>query len=196
MSIAPITVDCKSELIGLTSLLGLSSIRDILTLPMIDSQIISNHNQWSFLSQSTGHCTFSLVFRASDHLFRASAFREVCKGISPIVVIISTTENDIIGGYSTKPFSKNGPTSSPEAFLFVLKRRGTCVREKYDIKKGQERWALYSSKENGPCFSGDLKISNNCDQNPSLFKNGSYESRELLSSENFLVSEYEVFICN
>ena len=80
------------------------------------------------------------------------------------------------------------------------------------VKEGEERYAMYSRKENGPIYGegrySDLYIADHCNTNtnsysnlggtyelPESYKYGTDEAQSLLAgSDDFMCDEYEVFM--
>ena len=46
------------------------------------------------------HQTWSVIFRASEHNFQASAFHAACDGASPTLVIVKSDTGYICGGFT------------------------------------------------------------------------------------------------
>ncbi|XP_015751582.1 PREDICTED: protein crumbs-like [Acropora digitifera] len=72
------------------------------------------------VAQSNGQ--WILCWRASLHGWAAKTFHSLCDNKGPTVTIVKDTNNNIFGGYTSRPWQgKNGPKNDPKAFLFSLK---------------------------------------------------------------------------
>ena len=107
---------------------------------------------------------FDLLFRASEHGFKAQAFHERCDNIDNTLVLIRTEFNKTIGGYTRYRWNKVGDGTyvshkNRDAFLFQLQ-----LKEKMIPKSNDD--LIYCQSGVGPAFGkGDLIISNNCNKN-------------------------------
>ena len=106
-----------------------------------------------------------LVYRASDHGYRASKFHELCKNKGATITIIHNEFNHIFGGYTSKSWS-TGRVTDPNAFLFQIRPILKIYPFKEDKKKEGRNatWSLDNSY--GPIFGGgtDMWISDNCNE--------------------------------
>ena len=147
-----------------------------------------------------------LIFRASEHEFKSSAFHSKCDNKGPTLTIIKTNNGNLFGGYT--PISWNSTIwdfckdESNSSFLFSLTK-------KTKHKLIQPDYATKNNKANlGPVFGGgfDLCISNDCNKNDDSLSNlgksyetsHSYESVEARShlsgfNKYFVVEDYEVY---
>ena len=102
-----------------------------------------------------------LLFRASEHGFKAQAFHEECDNVENTLVLVRTNYEKTIGGFSKYKWDYslvgdyvNSPDKS--AFLFSLSLKDKMVP--------QSSQKLIRHRLNfGPCFGeSDLGISDNC----------------------------------
>ena len=152
-------------------------------------------NSSSYFKNKTFH--FSLIYKATVDGDSAQNFHNNVDGKGPLVIIVKTTENKIIGGYTSKPWSSsNDRQDDHEAFLFTFESY-----KMYKIKKSSYA-CLHLTKE-GPVFgnSYELFISDECLNNQKSFVNGEskcfkiYDKKNLLNNPQktyFKVLDYEV----
>jgi len=152
-------------------------------------------NSSSYFKNKTFH--FSLIYKATVDGDSAQNFHKNVDGKGPLVIIVKTTENKIIGGYTSKPWSSsNNIQKDDDAFLFTFESY-----KMYKIKKSSYA-CLHLTKE-GPVFgnSYELFISDECLNNQKSFVNGEsncfniYDKKNLLNNPQktyFKVLDYEV----
>ena len=141
---------------------------------------------------------FSLIYRATVDGDSAKNFHKNVDGNGPIIIIVKTTENKIIGGYTSKPWSNsNNNINDPEAFLFSFE-----TFKMYKIIKSSNACVHFSTQ--GPCFGNSFEffISDNCLTNELSSVNEEsncfnfYDNKNLLNNPkrtNFKVLDYEVY---
>ena len=150
-----------------------------------------------------------LLFRASEHGFKAAKFHEKCDNTSHTLTLVRTEFGKTIGGYT--PIHWNAvqsgdyaPDPSLASFVFSMD-----LREVFRLKDANK--AIYCHTGYGPIFGGghDMYISDGCNGNNnsgcsfphSYDGNGKYEKNQqawtaLTGSTNsnyFKVLEYEVY---
>ena len=152
-------------------------------------------NSSTYFKNKTFH--FSLIYKATVHGDSAQNFHKNVDGKGPLLIIVKTTENKIIGGYTSKPWSSsNDRQKDDDAFLFTFESY-----KMYIIKKSSYA-CLHLTKE-GPVFgnSYELFISDECLNNQKSFVNGEskcfkiYDKKNLLNNQQktyFKVLDYEV----
>jgi hypothetical protein len=156
---------------------------------------------------------WQLLYRASQHGFKAQKFHAKCDNhANTLVVVKSATSDFIFGGYTEQfwnPYSRGGFRTDKNAFLFSLTNKDNFPC-KMRVKNPEE--AIYCYASYGPAFgfnSCDLYISNMSNSNSisnsvdlgrtyeppgSSYTPGSNEAKCFLAgSEWFQVSEIEVF---
>ena len=83
---------------------------------------------------------------------KAHNFHHFVDGKDPLIILVKTSKNKIIGGYTSIPWSSsNQPIYDSYAFLFSL-----TTEKKYDIFK--PKFACYHSQNNGPCFGNKYEL--------------------------------------
>ena len=158
-------------------------------------------------------CKFDLnsrwkqIYKASRDGFLAANFHAKCDGQSNTLTIIKSTNGNVFGGFTTKPWSQiNNYVNDSDAFIFSLINSKKAPK-KFDCKSPQN--AIRCQSGYGPTFgSYDIYIcdSSNTIQSSSsnLFisykndqlnlTNGTEEARSFLAgSYNFVTSEIEVY---
>ena len=144
---------------------------------------------------------FSLIYKASNDGDSAINFHNKVDGNGPIIIIIKTVDNKIIGGYTSKPWSNGNHNNNhiqydSDAFLFTFE-----TLKMYKINKSS--YACLHFPNEGPIFgsSYELFISDKCLHNKKSFVNGDgncfniYDKLNLLNNPqktNFQVLDYEV----
>ncbi|KAK8811450.1 hypothetical protein WA158_003184 [Blastocystis sp. Blastoise] len=119
---------------------------------------------------------WKLLFRASDHNFKASEFHKYCDTKCPTVTIIKHIGHDdkinIFGGYTTQYWesrTENWWKYDSGSFLFTLSNEHDIPPTKYDILDPYN--ALYCDMNSGPHFM-DIHISDDCHNNKNSYING------------------------
>ena len=94
---------------------------------ILDGSTEENRAQLSFLLSSLNHPrSLKLLFRASEHYFRAKAFHKKCDGVSDTVTLVKTEFGKVIAGYSHYQWDEVDGSlkdESKKAFLLQLDRR-------------------------------------------------------------------------
>ena len=148
-----------------------------------------------------------MIYRASDHGFRAKDFHSKCDGKANTLTVLKAN-GFIFGGFTTATWDSSGQyKSDSNAFLFSLTNKDNqpC---KMKIKPNRQQNAIGCFSSFGPKFGGGYDINITADSNT---KNGSYsklgntythpqytvgtnEAKSFLAgSDNFLLSEIEVY---
>ena len=142
--------------------------------------------------------SFKLLYKASIDGDLASSFHKKVDNKGPILVIIKTTiENRIIGGFSSKPWSsKNKYIEDDKAFLFLF---NDLIGKKFEIKPDNKDKACYHNKDEGPHFGTNaLIVSNNCLKNKNSCATDTYKFIRLNlirinGFSKFNIEDYEVY---
>ena len=141
---------------------------------------------------------FSLIYKATRDGDSAINFHKKVDGIGPIIIIVKTIGNKIIGGFTSKPWSSsNNKHEDSVAFLFTLESFKI-----FEIKNPSNACIHFTNF--GPCFGNayELFVSNNCLKNNQSTVNGNsicfdfYDNKNLLNETgmtNFQVLDYEVY---
>ena len=139
---------------------------------------------------------FCLIYKATKDGDKAENFHNKVDGKGPLIILVKTSENIIIGGYTSYPWSSsNQLIFDSDAFLFSINKK-----EIYNIVNYNS--ACFHSKYNGPCFgdSEELIIVDNCFKEYSITNNESncynFNDINLIGQKelsSFIVKEYEVY---
>jgi hypothetical protein len=152
-----------------------------------------------------------LIFRASEHDFLSSSFKDHCEGHAPTLLLVKSEKGLIFGGYTPCKWLKAKEqefVSDPagRSFLFSLSKNMM-----FPIKASQKNYAISAYGGWGPIFGSpygpDLSISDKCHTSdhscsslgsyyeiPPSIKEYTNEAYSLLAgSKNFKVLEYEVY---
>lgn len=147
---------------------------------------------------------YQLLFKASRDGFAASTFHSKCDNRGETITIIQSTNDNIFGGYTSKPWTSNGGwiDDSQKAFIFALKSQNGNDPQKWKVKSAQAQYTVYHHSSYGPTFGGghDIYICNNCDSQGSSHSNlgHTYQAPQdknlLAGSYTFTVKDYEVWL--
>ena len=127
----------------------------------IDSHIIQEKSENSFIQDALGDPKkLNLVFRASEHGFKALAFHEKCDNLPNTLTIIKTEFNRRIAGYTPLTWNSTqgiAEDSSGSSFLLSLD-----TRQIFELVIPEK--AIQCIPNYGPVFGGgsDLAICNDC----------------------------------
>ncbi|KAK8797573.1 hypothetical protein WA158_005919 [Blastocystis sp. Blastoise] len=185
------------------------------SINFIDSIILNGNNEYiNILNEWLGkEKQWKLLFRASEHEFKASEFHKYCDHKCPTITIIKNLGHNkiinIFGGYTTQYWesrSENFWKYDSGSFLFTLSNEHDILPTKYDILDPFN--ALYCVKNCGPHFM-DICISDDCYYNKNSYINGTTniyshsltpQFRSLFvntsgpkQKNSFIVDEYEVY---
>ncbi|KAK8811573.1 hypothetical protein WA158_003307 [Blastocystis sp. Blastoise] len=157
---------------------------------------------------------WKLLFRASDHDWKASEFHNYCDNKGETIVLIKhigqNNHINIFGGYTDQNWDSSGSYKSySKEFLFTLSNEHGIPPTKYDNTNSDRRYAIYCKSSYGPTFGGgyDIKISNQCHNNTNSYCNAhSYSevntpqkhslfvnTNDANSGNSFTVEDYEVW---
>ena len=137
---------------------------------------------------------FTLLFRASRDGYSSSNFHSKCDGKVNTLILVETTNRRRFGGYTECQWDQSSSSKTgPYSFIFSLDNKKI-----YYSKNGTN--SIYGYSDRGPAFGGghDFYICNGCNSSNSSENMGSsYENDgkkyPLTGSNNFLVSDYEVY---
>ncbi|KAK8811403.1 hypothetical protein WA158_003137 [Blastocystis sp. Blastoise] len=206
----------KTEMYTLFGDKGRQCIIDMMKRPTVflESKIINKKCfETSLVNWLGKQKKWKLLFRASDHNFKASEFHKYCDTKCPTVTIIKHIGHDdkinIFGGYTDQNWesrTENCWKYDSGSFLFTLSNEHDIPPTKYDILDPFN--ALYCDMNSGPCFL-DISIEEDCHNNKNSYingKTGAYshsltpQFRSLFvntagpqEQNNFCVDEYEVY---
>lgn len=142
--------------------------------------------------------TLKLLFRASEHGYRSSAFHDRCDNIKNTVVIIRTNDDKLfLGGYTSIPWSIDSKFHSDfDAFIFMINQAEYRQFVKVCGIK-DTNYAVYHHRNYGPCFgNGDIRITNKCNKSKiTLTKSNSYHYLSLHGDNDtqLIAQDYEVY---
>ena len=151
-----------------------------------------------------------LLFRASDHEFKAAAFHQKCDNIANTLVVIRTQFEKTIAGFSPYTWNQvsNAYVSDGGMKSFIMQ---LDLLQKMVPNSGSNLICCHTSS--GPIFGGghDIYISDNCNTNNSSYSNfptrynitgptpytqgqPSYTAFSgATANKNYKVTQYEVF---
>ena len=136
---------------------------------------------------------FTLLFRASRDGYSSSNFHSKCDGKVNTLILVETTNRRRFGGYTECQWDQSGSyKTGPYSFIFSFDNKKI-----YYSKNGSN--SIYGYSDRVAFGSGhDIYICNGCNSNNSSENMGnSYENDgkkyPLTGSNNFLVSDYEVY---
>jgi hypothetical protein len=158
-------------------------------------------------------CEFSLtdkwklIYRASLDGFGARDFHSKCDGKSPSLIVFKVKNSEFLFGAYTEAAWESNPNglwkADPKAFIFSLRN---VENKPCKLKTNSFEKSIYCHSEWGPTFGHfDIKININSTENNTSdlgniykhprFTKGSIQAQTFLSgSQNFKLSELEVFI--
>ena len=142
--------------------------------------------------------SFKLLYKASTDGDLASSFHSKVDNKGPILVIIKTTiEDRIIGGFSSKSWSsRNIYIDDDKAFIFFF---NDLIGKKYEIKPENKDKACFHRKDEGPHFGTKaLIVSNNCLKNENECATDTYKFVRfnligMKGFSKFNIKDYEVY---
>ena len=76
--------------------------------PFLKESIISEEKYDSYLKEWVGDYKWRLLYRASEHGYRAESFHDYCDNKGSTLVVIKSSGGWIFGGYTTRSWSGNG----------------------------------------------------------------------------------------
>ena len=127
----------------------------IKTSTLADTVILTDDNIKSILDCFDVKLDFNLLYRASKHGKDYSDFKKNVGNHKNILIVGKTSDNLILGGYTTTNLERNGFKKDKYAFLYNFNKE-----KKYKIKKEKE--ALYLKDGEFPSFGdGDITFGPN-----------------------------------
>ncbi len=172
------------------------------------SNILLNQKHWGFLKEwfsqlrigGSSKITLDLLMKASRDGFGWETFRDRCHRKSPTIVVVLTSFDKLIGGFTPLPWDQSKDQfqylkdDSKKSFLFSLTNG-----KKYNVKNYQ--FAICNGNQIGPIFGGgsDLEIVDNCNINFNNFSaiGHTYEFNDTVENfyggQSFTVKDYEVY---
>ena len=157
------------------------------TSTMVDSVILTDDNIKSILKVFDLELKFNLLYRASKHGKDFSNFKSNVGTYKNLLIVGKSTDNLILGGYTTNNLEGNDFKKDDYAFLYNFNKE-----KKFKIK--YEKEALYLKEGEFPCFGdGDIVFgpNNRKSKFPRSYKGDDLELTEGKSEINF--EDIEVF---
>ncbi|KAK8811552.1 hypothetical protein WA158_003286 [Blastocystis sp. Blastoise] len=175
-----------------------------------------NSNYMNILNEWIGkEKQWELLFRASEHEYKASEFHKYCDNKRETVTLIKhighNNHINIFGGYTDQNWDSSCEKKSySKEFLFTLSNEYNIPPTKYDYTNNDKSAAILCSSSYGPIFGighTDLCICDNChtdnnsycyanyydtvttSQKSSLFVN----TKDSNSINQFIIDDYEVW---
>ncbi|KAK8803196.1 hypothetical protein WA158_000890 [Blastocystis sp. Blastoise] len=182
-----------------------------INVSFLHSYIVDPTTEVSLVNWLGKEKKWKLLFRASEHDWKASEFHNYCNNKGETVTLIKhighNNHINIFGGYtdqswagscSWKPYSKE--------FLFTLSNEHGIPPTKYDYTNSDRSCGIYCYSSYGPYFC-DIYISDQCHSNTNSYCNAcSYSevntpqksslfvnTNNANSTNNFTVEDYEVW---
>ncbi|KAK8791969.1 hypothetical protein WA158_005346 [Blastocystis sp. Blastoise] len=158
--------------------------------------------------------TWKLLFRASEHEYKASEFHKYCDNKGETVTIIKHKGHgkykNIFGGYTNNNWdSENDCKSYSKEFLFTLSNEHGILPTKYNYISRNTQYGIFCGFSFGPVFGAgtDIYISDQCHTNNYSYCNACYygevntyqQSKLFVNTESskcenhFIVEDYEVW---
>ncbi|KAK8811538.1 hypothetical protein WA158_003272 [Blastocystis sp. Blastoise] len=155
---------------------------------------------------------WKLLFRASEHEYKASEFHKYCNNQGETVTLIKhkghNNHMNIFGGYADQSWNYSNDNSN--CFIFTLSNEHNIPPTRYNYQK--TIWKRSNSINpfntiTGPSFGSDIYISNNCHEESTSYckasnytvnqtnqKNSLFVNTDSSKSINyFIVEDYEVW---
>ena len=135
---------------------------------IIDSSLLSLQNDLDFFNMLKGKLRtiskFDLLFRASENNHAVDKFHSLCDDKGATITIIQSNHGNIFGGYTSKSWaSSRGYIRDENAFLFLIKTNRKQIDDQcpllFDIKEGEQNFAIHGYKDHGPVFGSGHNIS-------------------------------------
>ena len=140
--------------------------------------------------------SYDLIYKASRDGDKSENFHSKCDNIHNTLVIITTTDSNIFGAFTTKTWTHSGVVSDPLAFAFSINNQK--IYNIIDNKNGEH--AIYTDNSYGPCFGygTDFGLRSGClgrNDNWCYCKNTYNFNGEHMNQNNFhfKVLDYEVY---
>ncbi len=204
----------SSKSLGKNSLSNFNSLDNNISLRtslnnLNTNTLLVNQKNWSTLKNwfetlniaNSKRIKLNLLMKASIDGFDATVFREKCHKKPSTMIVLLTSYDKLIGGYTPIPWN-NGEYNyiadpSKKTFLFSL------TNQKF-YPLINVNYAICHGADIGPIFGGgsDLEVVSNCDKNYNNFSGigHSFKSDEteesFYGSKKYLVKDYEVYEVN
>jgi hypothetical protein len=121
----------------------------------LNSKILDNFKLKYDLSQLCGIKSFekwSLLYRGSSDGFSCSSFHDNCDNIPKTLILITTTNSNIFGGYTEATWDRSSKSKSDKhSYLFSLFNEAK-IPVKLNIASGREKESIFCGKNQAPIF--------------------------------------------
>ncbi|KAK8799479.1 hypothetical protein WA158_006028 [Blastocystis sp. Blastoise] len=154
-----------------------------------------------------------LLFRASEHKYKASEFHKYCNNKGETVTIIKhigkNNHINIFGGYTNQDWAGSEWKSYSKEFLFTLSNEHGIPPTQYAYTNSDRSAGIGCDSSYGPTFGGgcDITISDDCHDNTNSYcSSSSYatintpqksslfvNTNEVHCRNNFSIEDYEVW---
>lgn len=107
---------------------------------------------------------YTLLYRGSRDRMTARAFRRLCDGQGPTLVVVQCDKSWVFGGYADASWESPPPPGrvihSADAFLFSVRGPNAAVTGpvRYPVKASHAAEALWCEAGHGPCFNKGLNV--------------------------------------
>jgi len=160
------------------------------------STILTPSLQKSLISCFKSRTECTLIYVGSRDGFSATDFHSKCDLKGPTLIVVSRkSDNLVFGGFTSVPWrSSGGPTTDPEATLFINSLQDSFVFNKITAEKQNQ--AVWHHPFTGPVFGSgpDLSICDSCNVREESYISAPNDDSRLLSKKTFLVKEIEVYL--
>ncbi|KAJ5066359.1 hypothetical protein M0811_13738 [Anaeramoeba ignava] len=149
-------------------------------------------------------------FSAKRDGFDSQNWHKAVDGKGKTLVIIKTKDNFIFGGFTQVGWTNDkskwsydygdyGYIKDSNAFIFSLRNdKGNRKPEKFTIKQGEEKYAIFYGSNDGPTFGSDIELDSNLQSGYSNFGNCynlpngiKYKSNE---AQSYLAGSYNKWV--
>ncbi len=186
---------------------------DAVPEPQFSERLLLNQNNWQILkpwlanaqNNSLTDIKLNLIYKATRDGFSHKKFKERCRKIAPTVIVVHTSLDKLIGGFTTLRWDmprqeqyEYVSDNQLKTFLFSL-----SLEKVFKIKPEHKDFAICNSSVMGPIFGAgsDLEIPNDCDKNSNNYsgigKSFDYKGDPILfyGALKYYVKDYEVYEC-
>jgi hypothetical protein len=169
---------------------------DLSGLTIIGSSILKTNDTLlirSWLTEAKVAGNLRIVYKGTQNGFARAELVEKVKGLSPLVIVIESTDGLRVGGYRDQPWKSSGWIKSKDCFVFDLEKKA-----KFQVVSDQE--AEYAVSDE-PSYlikfgcDGAIAISNNCNKDAESYLNSGSSTYIGLTERHrkFKVQEIEIF---
>ncbi|KAK8810420.1 hypothetical protein WA158_006995 [Blastocystis sp. Blastoise] len=204
----------ENEMYSLFGDKGRNSVKNgwNINVPFPHSYIVDQTTELSLVNWLGKEKKWKLLFRASEHKYKANKFHKYCDYKGETVTIIKhighNNHINIFGGYTDQSWESGSGSWKPysKEFLFTLSNEHGIPPTKYDYTNSDRSCGIYCYSSYGPYFC-DIYISDQCHSNTNSYCNAhSYSevntpqksslfvnTNNSNSTNKFTVEDYEVW---